>query len=133
MEEVSKVAKEARAASSKNVQGPSVGPQVLLKQVVSQGSEESVPKISSEDLLKHWDKFKATYGRDPRPEEECIGDQLTGVDTLLQRDVAPHVDFGVCGPNHHRLLNTLRNTELQLHVGGILRNIGIAGPSDIYC
>ena len=36
LEEMSKVAEEARAASSKNVQGPPDGPQVLLKQVVSQ-------------------------------------------------------------------------------------------------
>ena len=53
LEEVSKVAEEARASSSKNVQGPPVGPQVVLKQVVSQGSEKSVPMISNEDLLKH--------------------------------------------------------------------------------
>ena len=132
LEEVPKVAEEARAASSKNVQGPPDGPQVLPKQVVSQGSEESVPKNSNEDLLKHWDKFKDMYGRDPRPEEECTGDQLTSVDTLLKRDVAPCVDFGVWGPNRHRLPKKLRNTGLQLHVGGILRIIELSGPLDIY-
>ena len=84
--------------------------QVLLKQVVLQGSEESVPKLSSTELSRNWDSFRAVYGRDPRPEEECTRDQLTGVDVLLKRDEVPHVDFGVWGPNHHRLLKKLRTT-----------------------
>ena len=55
-------------------------PQVQLKHVVSQGSEEVVPQISSNPLTKHWDTFKSVYGRDPRP-----------------------VDLGILGTNHHRL------------------------------
>ena len=107
-------------------------PQVQLKHVVSQGNEEIVPKISQQELTNHWDTFKAIYGRDPRPEEECTAEQLTGIDVLLKRDTAPYVDFGIWGPNHHRLLKKLRNTGLQLHVGGILRQVEIAGPPDIH-
>ena len=44
-----------------------VGPQVALKQVISQGSEETVPKLSAKDLHLHWDRFKEVDGRDPRP------------------------------------------------------------------
>ena len=98
--------------------------------MVTQGSEESVPKIYADEMTKHWDWFSLVYGRDPRPEEECTADQLTGVDTLLKRDIAPYVDFGIWGPNHHRLLNKLRNTGLQLLVGGVLRHIEISGPPD---
>ena len=107
-------------------------PQVQLKHVVSQGNEEVVPKISQLELTEHWDTFKSVYGRDPRPEEECTADQLTGIHVLLARDTAPYVDFGIWGPNHHRLLKKLRNTGLQLHVGGILRHVEIAGPPDIH-
>ena len=71
------------------------------------------------------------YGRDPRPEEECTADQLAAVDTLLKRDCAPYVDFGVWGPNHRRLLQKLRNTGFQLHVGGVLRKVEMSGPPDV--
>ena len=67
---------------------PALGsPQVHLKQVISQASEGAVPLISQSDLLKHWDCFKKIYGRDPKPDEECTEDQLTGVNALLQRDI----------------------------------------------
>ena len=108
-----------------------VGSQVALKQVISQGSEETVPMLSAKDLSLHWDRFKEVFGRDPRPEEECTGDQLTGVDLLLKRDCAPYVDFGVWGPNHHRLLKKLRTTGLQLHAGSVLKNIELSGPPDV--
>ena len=86
-----------------------VGPQVALKQDISQ----------------------AVYGTDPRPEEECTGEQLTGVDFLLKRDCAPYVDFGVWGPDRHRLLEKLRTTGLQLHASGVLKNIELSGPPDV--
>ena len=89
-------------------------------------------KISSSDLTNHWDKFKATYGRDPRPEEECTANQLTGVDVLLRKDTAPYVDLGVWGPNHHMLQKKIRNTGPQLQIGGVLKQIEIAGPSDVH-
>ena len=111
---------------------PLSSPQVHLKQVISQASEEAVPLISQSDLLKHWDCFKKIYGRDPKPDEECTGDQLTGVNALLQRDMVPYVDFGIWGPNHHRLLKKLRNTGLQLHAGGVLRTMELAGPPDLH-
>ena len=111
---------------------PLSSPQVHLKQVISQASEEAVPLISQNELLKHWDCFKKIYGRDPKPDEECTGDQLTGVNALLQRDMVPYVDFGVWGPNHHRLLKKLRNTVLQLHAGGVLRTMELAGLPDLH-
>ena len=55
---------------------PLCSPQVHLKQVISQASEEAVPLISQSDLLKHWDCFKKIYGRDPKPDEECTGTSL---------------------------------------------------------
>ena len=124
--DITKVAEEAKAAAASQSEKVG-GPQVPLKHVVSQGSEETVPKISAEEMTKHWDRFSSVYGRDPRPEEECTADQRTGVDTLLKRDMAPYVDFGIWGPNHHRLLKKLRNTGLQLHMGGVLRHIEISG------
>ena len=127
--DVSKVAEETKAVAAGHGE-KILGPHVPLKHVVSQGSEETVPKISAEEMTKHWDRFSLVYGRDPRPEEECTADQLTGVDTLLKRDIAPYVDFRIWGPNHHRLLKKLRNTGLQLHVGGVLRHIEISGPPD---
>ena len=54
-------------------------PQVLLKHVVSKGSEGTVPKISNEDSLKQWDIFKATYNRrrvNPSNKEEEKGHVL---------------------------------------------------------
>ena len=78
-----------------------------MKHVVSQGSEESAPKISNDDTTKHWDQFKLVYGRDPRPEEECTADQLTCVDTS--------------------------NTGLPLHVGGVLRNAEMSRSPRCQC
>ena len=52
---------------------PLCSPQVHLKQVISQASEEAVPLMSQSDLLKHWDCFKKIYGRDPKTDEECTG------------------------------------------------------------
>ena len=127
--DVTKVAEETKTAATSQGQ-KIVGPQGPLKHVVSQGSEESVPKISAEEMIKHWDRFSVVYGRDPRPEEECTGDQLTGVDTSLKRDIAPYVDFGIWVPDRHRLLKMLRNTGLQVHVGRVLRHIEISGPAD---
>ena len=92
--DVTKIADETRALSATHSAPPS-GPQVPLKHVVSQGSEESVPKISNDDVTRHWDQFDLVCGRDPRPEEGCTVDQLTGVDTFSKRDCAPYVDFGV--------------------------------------
>ena len=107
-------------------------PQVQLKHVVSQGSEEVVPNISSKDLTKHWDTFKSENGRDPRPEEEGTSDWPTGIDALKRRDSAPYVDLGIWGPSHHRLLGKLRNTGLQIHIRGGSRQVEIARPRDIY-
>ena len=52
-------------------------PQGHPKQVISQASEEAAPLISQSDLLKHWDCLKKIFGRHPKPDEECTGDQLT--------------------------------------------------------
>ena len=46
--------------------------------------------------------------------------------------MVPYVDFGVWGPNHHRLLKKLRNTGLQLHAGGVLHTMELAGPPDLH-
>ena len=72
--DVTKIGDETKAFTATHSAPPS-GPQVDLKHVVSHGSEESVPKISNDDMTKHWDQFKLVYG-DPRPEEECTADQL---------------------------------------------------------
>ena len=53
------------------------------------------------------------------------------MDLLHKRDCAPYVDFGVWGPNHHRLLKKLRTTGLQLHAGGVLKIIELSGPPDV--
>ena len=118
-----------RPARSQARAGPTiaplpVGPHVALKQVVSQGSEETVPKLSANELSQHWDRVKAVCGREPRPEEECTGEQLTGVYLLLNRDCASYNDFGVWGPDHQRLLKN------QLHAGGVLKNIELSEPPD---
>ena len=102
-----------------------------LKQVITQGSEETVHLTSPDDLLHHWDSYKKVLGRDPAPDAECTGDKLTGVDSLLKCDMAPYIDFGVWSPSKHRLMKKLRNTGLQLHVGETLKTIEIAGLADI--
>ena len=53
------------------------------------------------------------------------------MDLLLKRDCAPYVDFGVWGPNHHRVLKKWRTTGLQLRAGGVLKNIELSGPPDV--
>ena len=89
----------SQAGSPEDPSGkPSLGnPQAHLKLVISQASGEGVTLISQSDLLKHWDCLKKIRGRDPKQDEECTGDQLTGVNALLQRDMVPYVYFGVCG------------------------------------
>ena len=51
------------------------------------------------------------FGRDPNPNEECTGDQLTGLSVLPKRDTDPYVDSGVWGP---------------------LKTIKISGPTDMF-
>ena len=41
-------------------------------------------------------------------------------------------DFGIWGPNHHRLQKELRSTGLQLLVGGILRQVEVGEPPDLH-
>ena len=94
--------------------------QVHLKHVISQASEEAVPLISRGDFLKCWDCFKKTYGRDPKSDEERTGDQLTGVNALLKRDMVPYVDFGVWGRNNHRFVKELPGCSFML--GGSANN-----------
>jgi len=120
----------ASAATAAQASGTE-GPQVALGQVVAQGSSEQVPVLDGERLKAHWDAFREVYQRDPTPEEECTVEQLTGVFTLISRDRAPYVDFGVWGPSQHRLQRKLRLSGLQMHDGGIFRNVEIAGPPDI--
>ena len=46
-------------------------------------------------------------------------------------DVAPYVDFGIWGPNHHRLLRRMRLQGLQLHGDGTLHSVELDGPPDL--
>ena len=63
-------AARAAATTKKDV------PTVALKHVISQGTDETVPAMSREDLLKHYEAIFKVYDRDPQPDEECSGDQL---------------------------------------------------------
>lgn len=109
---------------------PKAGPTVNLKTVVSQGLEDTVPKLSRETLTKYFDDFKKVFGREPGANEECSAEQLTGLKSMLDGDVAPYVDFGVWGPHHHRLLRKLRLSGLQLHTDGTLKMVELVGPPD---
>ena len=84
-EEAKSAAEAAVSAVSSNQPPPPPGPQVHLKQAVSQVSEETAPLLSAEELSAHWDRFKNTFGRDPKADEECTSDQLTGVAALSKR------------------------------------------------
>ena len=106
------------------------GHSVQLKQVVSQGLEETVPKLTREDLGNYYEEFRQVFSRDPGQDEECSVEQLSGLKALLTADVAPYVDFGVWGPNHHRLLRRLRLQGLQLHSDGTLHTVELVGPPD---
>ena len=134
MKDAIAIATEARQAAESAASAAKqhdVGPKVALKTVISQGSDEAVPTLSKGDLEKHFAAFHKVYDRNPRPDEECTTDQLTGLFTLLHRDVAPYVDFGVWGPNHHRLLRKLRLTGLVPRADGTYQNIELLGPPDV--
>ena len=47
---------------------------------------------------------------------------------MIQRDVAPHVDFGIWGPNHHRLMKKLRIKGIVLATTGAVQETELAGP-----
>ena len=88
------IAAEARrsaeaAAESARLQSASSLDTVQLKTVVSQGTDEVVPKLGKQELTAHCTAFREVYGRDPNPEEECAGDQLTAIHSLLRRDLVP--------------------------------------------
>ena len=64
-------AKKAAAVATNliNDKGTTTGHQVLLMQVIPQGSEESVPLISLAELMRQLDMFEKVYGRDSKPKE----------------------------------------------------------------
>ena len=109
MDDVASHAGELVHANTGEATSKVSGLQVMLKQVVLQGSEESVPKLRSTELSRHWDSFRAVYGR---PEEECTGDQLTEVDVPLKRDEVPML--------------------ILVHVGGTLKTTEEAGAADVH-
>ena len=77
------------AAEGARLQSPGGLGTVQLKTVVSQGTDETVPKLSKEELAKHFDAFRRVFRRAPPPHEERSGEQLRGVHSLLKRDMAP--------------------------------------------
>ena len=97
---------EAKAASvstlleldpygNKRESEPTVAPlivrsQVALKQVISQGSKETVPKLSAKELSHHWDRFKEVLRQGP---------------TARRRDRG---STHFCGPSSETRLCTLR-------------------------
>ena len=125
-----KLAAEAAAKAAEHSK-PAAGTTVQLKTVVSQGLEEVVPALGPDDLKKHFEAVEAVFKRPPAPEEECSTDQLTGLHTMLARDVASYMDLGVWGPFHHRLRKKIRLTGMQLSSNGVITNVELVGPPDV--
>lgn len=104
---------------------------VEMGSVINQSSKESRPPITAEQVKSHYDEYRHIFGRDPQPEEECSGQQLTGVHHLLSDDLPPYVDFGVWGPHHHRMIRKLRFTGTRFGANGVLQNVEILGPGSL--
>ena len=58
-------------------------------------------------------------------------DQFTALHSLLVKLLVPYVDFAIWGPHHHRLLRKLKLQGLQMHAGGVLKELELVGPPNV--
>ena len=87
--DITKVAEEAKAAAASQSEKVG-GPQVPLKHVVSQGSEETVPKISAEEMTKHCrTDFRRYMEGTPDPREPSAQPTNEQVSTLYLNETWP--------------------------------------------
>ena len=103
---------------------------VEMGSVVNQRLREQRPALTPEKVRCHYETYRRTFGRDPPPDEECSGQQLTGVEFFLSTDVPPYVDFGVWGPHHHRLLRRMRFSAAKFTFNGELQQVELLGPEN---
>ena len=104
-----------------------------MSMVARQGDTTELEIVS--DLIvseghARWEKIYGV-GQRPDPDEECIAQQLTCLQHLVQTGQAPSVDFAVWGPHGHRIERKLRLTGQTFSSDGTLRSVEIAGPPDI--
>ena len=107
---------------------------VELSTTTDQTSKVIIKKASADTITNHYKAYmKAMGGRAPDPDSECSEAQISGMDHVLNRVKAcPYVDFGVYGPNHHRLLKRMRFTGIAQNTDGSSRVTELLGPGDFH-
>ena len=129
-EEARKAAEAAASAVAATGSASTNAGAIELSSVTSQVSKEIVGPLLKEDVDNHYTAYKEKFGLPPDPNSECSEAQLAGLYHVLRSGGPPYVDFGVWGPNHHRLLRRMRFTGLRLGPAGSYHNVELLGPPD---
>ena len=73
---------------------------------------------------------KLNDDEDPEEDEEITGEQLAGLDALIQANRVPYADFAVFRPYGARIERQMEFIARVLNPRGEWMNKEIAGPSD---
>ena len=135
-----RAAAEASASAARDAakKGPDSAPSaanpdmVELCSTTDQMSKVIIKKAEPDTIKNHYSTYiKAMGGRGPDPDSECSEDQISGMDHILNRmGACPYVDFGVYGPNHHRLMRRMRFTGMAMNPDGTSKITELLGPGD---
>ena len=123
------------AALAQRVTAPSAPvvatPTVPLKEIVSQISDTSAPRLSKHDVLGAYQRYATVLGagQEPHEDEEPTEDQLSAFKHLIDSGEVPYCDFAVWGPHGHRLVRRQRLTGQVLNHKGEFSTIELVGPS----
>ena len=99
--------------------------------VINQAMKGTIAALPKPELTAHFAKYKAVFGRNPLPNQECTPVQLGGLKCMLDGGGAPYLDFGVWGPNQHRLLRRMRFNGLRIGPNGTMQTVELLGPGDL--
>ena len=101
-----------------------------MSAVVDQTLDAEVQPLTTDDVHKMYEAYKAKYGDVPSPEAEPTADQLAAVSQLLGSKATPYIDFAIYGPNGLRLLRKLTFQAISLNSQGEWQRKEMPGPSD---
>ncbi|CAK0821560.1 unnamed protein product, partial [Prorocentrum cordatum] len=127
-------AQAAQAAASSHATAPQAKPGgAEFETVINQTWKGSIQPLGPEEVKDHFANYRAVFGdKDPPAGEECNPIQLGGLKSILAGSGAPYLDFGVWGPNHHRLLRRIRFSGARFGAGGVLETVELLGPANLH-
>ena len=99
-----------------------------LAPITSQMARGKVALISIEEEATFYDRRRKVYRKFLPRGREVTREQIAGFRMIIKSGAAPYLDFGVWGPNHHRLVRKLRFNGAMLIREGGFKDVEILGP-----